>query len=158
MMKRKIFKFVLVFQIIAISACNAISSQSPNKLGISPSSAVPSSDSVTTISQIQGAQHRSPLEGQTVRRTSGIVTAITGSGFYLQDPVPDFDERTSDGIFVETTQMLKVKVGDEVVIFNGIVKEFNPAGVGENSLTITEIQTSNFEVILMEIFFLSQSF
>ncbi|MFZ3070724.1 MAG: endonuclease/exonuclease/phosphatase family protein [Anaerolineaceae bacterium] len=99
------------------------------------------------ISQIQGAQHRSPMDGQTVENVYGIVTAIKGDGFYLQDPKPDDDPRTSEAIFTAISAYRKVAVGDEVAIYNGIVREYNPAGIGENSLTITQIQTSDYEVI-----------
>jgi hypothetical protein len=47
--------------------------------------AVPTLDSRLRINQIQGAQHRSPYDGKSISGVEGIVTAITGSGFYLQD-------------------------------------------------------------------------
>ncbi|HAE85378.1 MAG TPA: hypothetical protein DCG78_02570, partial [Anaerolineaceae bacterium] len=101
----------------------------------------------TPISQIQGAQHRSPLEGQTVTNVYGIVTGITVSGFYLQDLLPDMDEATSEGIFIAAHSIGTVRVGDEVLIASGVVKEFNPAGVGSNSLTITQIQANDFNIL-----------
>ncbi|MFC7540979.1 hypothetical protein ACFQU2_18025 [Siccirubricoccus deserti] len=66
---------------------------------------------LATISEIQGAGHRSPLEGETVR-TSGIVTARDSNGFWLQDPTGDGDDATADGIFVFTGNTLP----DEAVI------------------------------------------
>ena len=53
------------------------------------------------IHDIQGAAHRSPLAGAG-RPTPGIVTAARTNGFYLQDPSPDADDATSEGIFVFT--------------------------------------------------------
>lgn len=99
------------------------------------------------ISQIQGRQHRSPLDGQTVHEVHGIATAIKGDGFYLQDPEPDDDLRTSEAVFVATGTYGSVKVGDEVLIRSGKVREYNPAGLGENSLTITQIRTSDYVVL-----------
>ncbi len=47
---------------------------------------------LTPIHTIQGAAHISPLAGQTVS-TTGIVTAKTTNGFYLQDPNADARSR-----------------------------------------------------------------
>jgi hypothetical protein len=49
------------------------------------------------IHDIQGAAHKSLLVGQ-VDRVPGIVTAVVRNGFYLQDPNPDADNATSEGI------------------------------------------------------------
>jgi len=77
----------------------------------------------------------------------GIVTALTGGGFYLQDPIPDEDERTSEAIFVSANAFGQVKVGDLVRVEEGIVREFNPAGPGANSLTRTELNQVSFTVL-----------
>ena len=53
------------------------------------------------IYEIQGADHRSAFEGQTVV-TTGVVTALGSNGYYLQDATGDGDRRTSDAIFVFT--------------------------------------------------------
>ena len=135
--------------IFTLAACNLGYTQAPNQTETEPQAQETKTETThrTLISQIQGAQHRSPIEGQTVTDVYGIVTGITGSGFYLQDPKPDLDEHTSEGIFIATQQISIVKVGDEVLIASGVVKEFNPAGVGNNSLTITQIQTNDFNVL-----------
>ena len=64
------------------------------------------------INEIQGAGHRSPLIGTVVIGVEGIVTAKSGNGFWLQDPSPDADDATSDGIFVFTSSAPTVNVGD----------------------------------------------
>ena len=89
------------------------------------------------IHDIQGPGHRSPLEGITVSDVPGIVTARASNGFYLQDPNPDADDRTSEGIFVFTSATPTVGVGDAIRV-TGVVSEFRPGGVADN-LTITEI-------------------
>ncbi|WP_392531283.1 lamin tail domain-containing protein [Nostoc sp. C117] len=91
------------------------------------------------IHDIQGASHISPLNGQKVADVAGIVTALKSNGFYLQDPNPDNDDRTSEGIFVFTSTAPTVQVGDSVLV-GGTVTEFRPGGAtGTNNLTTTEI-------------------
>jgi predicted extracellular nuclease len=53
---------------------------------------------VKTINEIQGAAHRSPLEGLAVADVHGVVTAKRNNGFWMQDPTPDSDPATSDGL------------------------------------------------------------
>jgi predicted extracellular nuclease len=97
------------------------------------------------IHDIQGAAHRSPLEGQTVTNVPGIVTAIASNGFYLQDPNPDNDDRTSEGIFVFTSSRPTLAIGDYVQV-SGKVSEFRP-GNNANNLTTTEIVTPTINKI-----------
>ncbi|WP_414588944.1 endonuclease/exonuclease/phosphatase family protein [Scytonema sp. PCC 10023] len=95
------------------------------------------------IHDIQGAAHISPLNGQTVSNVPGIVTATRSNGFYLQDPNPDNDEKTSEGIFVFTSSAPTVAVGDSVTV-SGTVSEFRPGGSGgTNNLTTTQISSSS---------------
>ncbi|MBX6384679.1 MAG: ExeM/NucH family extracellular endonuclease [Microbispora sp.] len=81
------------------------------------------------IAEVQGRGDASPLAGQTVR-VEGVVTgdfqaAGQLSGFYFQDPTPDADPATSDGLFAFARDILKdVKVGDRVLV-TGRVTEFN---------------------------------
>lgn len=92
-----------------------------------------------TIMEIQGEAHRSAYEGQPVI-TTGIVTAVTSSGFYLQDATGDGNSRTSDAIFVHTTGVPNVAVGDGIHV-SGKVVEFLPGGDPTN-LTTTEIDAT----------------
>jgi hypothetical protein len=92
------------------------------------------------IHDIQGAAHISPLNGQLVTNVPGIVTAIASNGFYLQDPNPDNDDATSEGIFVFTSSSPTVAVGDSILV-SGRVIEFRPGNNADN-LTITEISDS----------------
>jgi uncharacterized protein len=86
------------------------------------------------IAEVQGSGSASPLAGQTVR-VEGVVTADFQrsdqlKGFFVQDPTPDADARTSDGIFVYSTQ--EVAPGDRVLVtgkaveYNGLT-ELSPA-------------------------------
>lgn len=112
-----------------------------------PEVSLPTLEGETPISAIQGFTHRSPLEGETIERVSGVVTAVDGEGFYLQSLVPDEDERTSEAIYIDLQAYVRVKVGDLVQIVDGWVREWNPAGLGENSLTITTLVAKNVNVL-----------
>lgn len=99
------------------------------------------------ISQVQGAGHRSPYDGQEVYCVKGIVTAIDGGGFYIQSETPDEDPSTSEGIYIDLLAFATVKIGDEVMISSAEVREYNPAGIGENSLSRTSLRTREVEVL-----------
>ena len=107
----------------------------------------PTGNGETAISVIQGITHRSPLDGQTIPKVSGVVTAVDGEGFYLQSLVPDADERTSEAIYIDMQTYLNVKQGDLVQVEDGKVREWNPAGLGENSLTITTLVASKVTIL-----------
>lgn len=90
------------------------------------------------IRDIQGKAHRSPLLGQVVVDVPGIVTQLTSNGFFFQDPNPDTDPGTSEGLFVFTSSAPTVAVGDSVKV-SGTVAEFRPGGGTSANLSITEI-------------------
>ena len=75
------------------------------------------------IYAIQGATDASPLRGQTLD-TWGIVTGVTDSGFYLQDPLGDGDPATSDGVFIYTYQRPAVTRGTCVAVRGAQVQEY----------------------------------
>ena len=87
------------------------------------------------ISEIQGAAHLSPRNGDTVT-TTGIVIGKIGSSFYIQDPTPDANPDTSEGLQVfGASAAAGVSVGDEVSVL-GRVTEFR---ANATSLTLTEL-------------------
>ena len=91
------------------------------------------------IHDIQGAAHRSPLDGKQVANVTGVVTAKGSNGFWFQDPQPDADPATSEGLFVFTSAAPTVSVGDAVTV-EGSVAEFRPGGSGgTTNLTTTEL-------------------
>ncbi len=100
-------------------------------------------DPPVAIHDVQGAGHISPKNGQIVTLLPAVVTALrtngTTRGFYLQDPNPDADPATSEGIFVFTGSSSNpatlVAVGDLVQV-SGRVSEYRAATVG---LTVTEL-------------------
>jgi uncharacterized protein len=77
------------------------------------------------IHEIQGAAHLSPHDGDLVSQVPGVVTAVGFNGFWFQDPQPDGDVATSEGIFVFTSSPPGVAVGAAVAV-SGRVQEFRP--------------------------------
>jgi predicted extracellular nuclease len=77
------------------------------------------------IHDIQGRQHLSPYRGSFALAVPGIVTARRFNGFYYQDPQPDEDLRTSEGIFVftDTAPPASAAIGAAVLV-TGRVTEF----------------------------------
>ncbi len=93
---------------------------------------------ITHIHTIQGAAQTSPLSGQSVTNVQGIVTALRTNGFYMQDPAPDADPATSEGILVFTSSAPSVAIGDLVRV-SGRVSEFIPGGTSTGNLPTTEL-------------------
>ncbi len=91
-----------------------------------------------TIPEIQGAAHLSAYVGMTVR-TAGVVTAVDGNGFFLQDPDGDDQPETSDGIFVFTGGVPAGVTPGDAVALTGSVAEFTPGGAATGNLSITQI-------------------
>jgi predicted extracellular nuclease len=117
----------------------------------------------TRIRDVQGARHTSPLvptlndigqsNGQTVTNVPGVVTAVRSNGFFMEDPQPDADPATSEGIFVFTSSAppsAAATIGNQVLV-SGTAAEFrrncttagNCGATSSNfdGLTITQIVT-----------------
>ena len=56
-----------------------------------------------SIHEIQGASHLSAPIRRPVPASYGIVTATRANGYYIQDPNPDANDATSEGLFVFTS-------------------------------------------------------
>ncbi|MGW1724466.1 lamin tail domain-containing protein [Streptomyces sp. NPDC002306] len=97
----------------------------------------PTAPGAFRIHDIQGTTRVSPLKGQSVVGVPGVVTAVrtTGSkGYWIQDPSPDADPATSEGLFVYTGSAAPtVSVGDSVLV-SGKISEYYP-GTGTQSVT-----------------------
>jgi predicted extracellular nuclease len=104
-----------------------------------------------SIHDIQGASWLSPQNGNTVTNVPGVVTGVrsagSSKGYWIQDTTPDGNPATSEGIFVFTGSAPAVQAGDDVLV-TGKVQEFYPLASGDtaaatSNLSITEIdQTS----------------
>ncbi|MEV5143267.1 endonuclease/exonuclease/phosphatase family protein [Streptomyces sp. NPDC052727] len=94
------------------------------------------------VHDIQGTTRISPFAGQKVTDVPGIVTATraygSSRGFWIQDPTPDDNPATSEGVFVFTSSTPKVAVGDAVKV-TGTVSEYVPGGTSSGNQSLTEI-------------------
>ncbi|MGW7820707.1 endonuclease/exonuclease/phosphatase family protein [Streptomyces puniciscabiei] len=94
------------------------------------------------VHDIQGTTRISPFAGQKVTDVPGIVTATrtygSSRGFWIQDPNPDDNPATSEGVFVFTGSTPKVAVGDSVTV-TGTVSEYVPGGASSGNQSVTEI-------------------
>lgn len=96
----------------------------------------------TLIRDVQGTTRVSPLVGSSVT-VSGVVTAVrafgSARGFWFQDPVPDADPATSEGLFAFTgSRTPAVAVGDAVAV-TGTVAEFRPDGADSAQQSTTQL-------------------
>ncbi len=99
-----------------------------------------------SIHDIQGCGHISPLEGSSVHDVTGIVTWKTDKGFFMQEPVPDEKECSSEGIFIFTKTYPDVIPGDLVEV-SGRISEFTPGDDSVDNLSITEIVAEKVNLI-----------
>jgi uncharacterized protein len=98
------------------------------------------------IHEMQGAGHLSPYVGQSVT-VDGVVIAERGSEVWLQDPAPDSNAATSEGILVFGSVVATAVVVGDLVRVRGTVTEFRPGCTPScaptssafDNLTITEI-------------------
>ncbi|MFF4831003.1 endonuclease/exonuclease/phosphatase family protein [Streptomyces sp. NPDC001315] len=102
------------------------------------------------IHDIQGTTRISPYAGQKVTDVAGIVTGVrtygSSRGFWIQDPNPDADPATSEGVFVFTSSTPKVAVGDSVMV-TGTVSEYVPGGASTGNQSLTEITKPTVTVV-----------
>ncbi|MBZ9638398.1 endonuclease/exonuclease/phosphatase family protein [Streptomyces sp. PSKA30] len=102
------------------------------------------------IRDIQGSTRISPYAGQQVTDVAGTVTGVrtygSSRGFWIQDPTPDDDPATSEGIFVFTGSTPKVAVGDSVTV-SGTVSEYVPGGTSSGNQSLTEITRPTVTVV-----------
>ncbi|WP_347877255.1 endonuclease/exonuclease/phosphatase family protein [Streptomyces sp. 8K308] len=101
------------------------------------------------VHDIQGDTRISPYAGQQVTDVPGIVTGVRtyGSrGFWIQDPTPDDDPATSEGVFVFTSSTPRVAVGDDVRV-SGLVGEYYPGGEDIGGQSVTQISRPTVTVV-----------
>jgi predicted extracellular nuclease len=102
------------------------------------------------VHDIQGNTRISPFAGQQVTGVTGIVTGTrtygSSRGFWIQDPDPDGDAATSEGVFVFTGSTPTVTVGDAVTV-SGTVTEYVPGGTSSGNQSLTEITRPTVTVV-----------
>ncbi len=99
-----------------------------------------------SLSQIQGAAHASPFAGRIVA-TQGVVTSVTGSGFYLQDPQGDGDFATPDAIFVGRKLPQGTGPGAVVEVAGRVIEDASRVGAPPTELPITKIDGAVVKVV-----------
>ena len=95
-------------------------------------------NTLTDIVAVQGPGDVSPLLGQAVT-VRGVVTGDFQDdaqlrGFFIQQPVPDHDPATSEGLFVFAPGAIDVKEGDYVQV-SGVVAEYPDTEAAANRVT-----------------------
>ncbi|WP_214768921.1 chitobiase/beta-hexosaminidase C-terminal domain-containing protein [Exiguobacterium sp. s133] len=99
---------------------------------------------LTKISSIQGIAHLSPYADQLVRTTGVVTYIVDANNFYMQDPNPDNNSKTSEGILVYSKNH-GAAVGQKVAT-TGYVKEWLLGGYSdkaETDLPVTELSAVN---------------
>lgn len=103
----------------------------------------------TRINAVQGTTRISPLAGERVT-VAGVVTTTRDfgtRGFWLQDPDPDADARTSEALFVYTAATSPdVSPGDALTV-TGTVKEYYPDDPATSDVqSLTELTDAEWTV------------
>jgi predicted extracellular nuclease len=97
---------------------------------------------VTRIHDVQGTTRVSPLVGQVVT-VPGVVTAVrtfgSARGFWFQDPEPDVDPATSEGLFAFTGSVSPPVAPGDAVTVTGTVTEFRPGGADSANQSTTQL-------------------
>ncbi|MCK4541476.1 MAG: endonuclease/exonuclease/phosphatase family protein [Spirochaetales bacterium] len=146
-----LFKWLLVLSVVSGLLFSCAGTQDAQDMsdarGYENPEALFGNESFLLINEIQGAGHISPEKGNAIPWVPGVVTALRGAlGFYMQNPFPDDDPATSEGIFVSNRRPLNIKAGDLVKV-RGKVREYYPTGTDSGSLSITQITRPEIEVI-----------
>ncbi|MCQ9131221.1 endonuclease/exonuclease/phosphatase family protein [Streptomyces hilarionis] len=123
-------------RLAALTVAAACSAASTVALG------APAQADTVAVHDIQGTTRISPYAGKAVTGVAGIVTGVrtygSSKGFWIQDPNPDADPATSEGVFVFTSSAPKAAVGDSVTV-TGTVSEYVPGGASSGNQSVTEI-------------------
>ncbi|KAB2926626.1 MAG: ExeM/NucH family extracellular endonuclease, partial [Dechloromonas sp.] len=101
---------------------------------------------ITPIYDIQGNGAFSPLAGQAVT-TVGVVSLVTGNGFFMQDEAGDGDPTTSDGIFVYTGSQPAVSAGDRVRVSATVTEYAVGSAADAQAHPLTELTAPSVTVL-----------
>jgi uncharacterized protein len=116
--------------------------------GAAGAAAAPADDpGALTIHALLGPGHLSPYAGQQVSGIAGVVTDVTSSEFYLQDPTNVGGTPFKQAITVFTSKKPGVVAGDDVTV-SGEVTEFYPdQSDTPSALPIAEIEDPTVTVV-----------
>ncbi|MEU9758298.1 endonuclease/exonuclease/phosphatase family protein [Streptomyces sp. NPDC001834] len=133
----------------ATTSASAASATSPHSSDSSTPASGSPADGPVSIHDVQGSTRISPLVGRQVSGVTGIVTGVRtygSKGFWFQEPRPDADPATSEGVFVFTSSAPTVAVGDAVTV-SGTVTEYVPGGAASGNQSLTQISRPTIEVV-----------
>ena len=95
----------------------------------------------TPIPVIQGRGHITPFLRTEVYGVYGIVTAMRpGHGYFIQNPVPDDDPGTSEGLYIRSRKAAGIEPGDLIAV-DGKIKEYYPGGQSSGGLSVTQLSS-----------------
>lgn len=93
------------------------------------------------ISSVQGTDFKSPLLGQMVT-VRGVVTYVAANGFYIESTNPDSNPRSSEGLFVEASNLTASLDVGQLLEISGEVAE-----LGDRRDTMTSlVSTSDLSI------------
>ncbi|KAF4411150.1 MULTISPECIES: endonuclease/exonuclease/phosphatase family protein [Streptomyces] len=103
------------------------------------------------VHDVQGGTRVSPFDGEQVTDVPGIVTAVrafgSSRGFWVQDPEPDRDPATSEGVFVFTGSKTPGLAPGDSVLVSGTVGEYYPGGEQAGLQSVTQISKAAWTVV-----------
>jgi uncharacterized protein len=110
------------------------------------------------IREIQGSGDTSPFVGVDVFGVQGIVTNIhynnststSADGFFMQDPIPDADPLTSEGIYVYAPAYAgSLQIGDAITVSGTVEEYYGLTEISSVTLAITGTTTGTISPVLV---------
>lgn len=96
-----------------------------------------------TVARVQGASHRSPLEGRWVAGLDGVVTAVDkdarSPGFWLESATPDGDPATSEGLFALWPDAASLVPGKAVRLWGRVEEPAQGKGLPVTRLKVASL-------------------
>ncbi len=132
-----------VLAVAGLAAAGVIAATSSPEVAVGRDAEQPSpTGTPARIHDVQGSTRVSPLVG-TVVAVSGVVTAVRAfgpaRGFWFQDPEPDADPATSEGLFAFLDDATPPAQAGDAVTVTGTVAEFRPGGDDSANQSITQL-------------------
>jgi hypothetical protein len=100
-----------------------------------------------TVHAVLGGGHVSPYAGQDVSGVPGVVTNVTSSGFYLQDPKQVGGTPFKQAIDVYTGSKPTVVAGDDVTVSGEVTEYYPDQSDTPSALPIAEIEHTTVTVV-----------
>jgi len=118
-------------------------------VNVVPGQSAGASTHITPIFEIQGAGHVSPFVDAGDITTQGVVTAIGFRTFWVQDPIGDGNDATSDGLTVfdkRSDTFATISIGTCVQLTDS-VEENIPGGFSSGNLSTTQMSFPDIRVV-----------